>query len=63
VRDCTITGKSLPSSSMTGRDEVHDIRGVTFSNLQINGKVATSLEEAGISVGPFVSDVRIEPHN
>jgi len=63
VRDCTITGKPLPASSLTGLDAAHDIKGVTISNLQINGKVATTLEEAAIRVGPFVTDVRIEPHN
>lgn len=60
VRDCSITGKPLPTSSLTGLDETHDIKGVTICNLQINGKTATSLEEAGITAGPFVSDVRLE---
>lgn len=63
VRDCSITGKPIPPSSLSGFDETHDVKGVTISNLQINGKVITSLEEAGITVGPFVSDVRIEPQS
>ncbi len=61
VRDCSITGKLLPPSSLSGFDETHDIKGVTISNMQINGKAATTLEEAAIHVGQFVSDVRIEP--
>ncbi|HOZ48633.1 MAG TPA: glycosyl hydrolase family 28 protein [Candidatus Hydrogenedentes bacterium] len=63
MRDCSITGQHLPPSSLSGLDEAHDIKGVTISNLEINGKVVTSLEEGGISVGPFVSDVRLEPNN
>jgi hypothetical protein len=62
VRDCSISGKKIPSSSLNGLDEAHDIKGVTFLNLQINGKVVKSLEEAQIKVGQFVSDVRIEPN-
>lgn len=61
VRDCSTTGSLLPPSSLSGFDETHDIKGVTISNMQINGKVATTLEEAAIHVGQFVSDVRIEP--
>jgi hypothetical protein len=60
VRDCSITGRLLPPSSLSGFDETHDIKGVTISNLRINGKVATRLEEAAINVGPFVSNVQIE---
>jgi len=60
VRDCSITGKPLPGSSLSGFDETHDVKGVTISNLQINGKVVKTVEEAAITVGPFVSDVRIE---
>lgn len=60
VRDCSTTGKLLPPSSLSGFDETHDVKGVTIANMQINGKVATSLEEAAIHVGQFVSDVRIE---
>ena len=63
VRDCSTTGKLLPPSALSGFDETHDVKGVMISNMQINGKVVTSLEEAGISVGPFVSDVRIEAPN
>lgn len=63
VRNCSITGKLLPPSSLSGFDETHDIKGVTISNLKINGKTAMSLEEAGIHVGQFVSDVRLEPSN
>lgn len=62
VRDCSITGSLLPPSALSGFDETHDIKGVTISNLKINGKVATALEEAAINVGQFVSDVRIEPN-
>jgi hypothetical protein len=60
VRDCTISGKSRPASTLSGLDASHDIKGVTIANLRINGKVAKTLEEAAIHVGPFVSDVRIE---
>ena len=60
VRDCSTTGKLLPPSALSGFDETHDVKGVTIANMQINGKVATTLEEAAIHVGQFVSDVRIE---
>ena len=63
VRDCAILGKRLPASSLAGNDAEHDIQGVTFSNLQVNGKVVKTLEEAAIRVGPFVSDVRIEANS
>ena len=60
VRDCSTTGKLLPPSALSGFDETHDVKGVTIANMRINGKVATTLEEAAIHVGQFVSDVRIE---
>lgn len=60
VRDCTISGKNPPGSVLEGMDAEHDIQGVTFVNLRINGKAATNIEEAKINVGPFVSDVRVE---
>jgi len=63
VRDCSISGKPLPTSSLGGFDAAHDIKGVTITNLQINGKVVKSLEEAAINVDPFVSDVHIKPHD
>jgi hypothetical protein len=59
VRDCSISGKPLPLSRLQGFDAQHDIRNVTISNLRINGRVATSLEDAGVRVGKFVQDVRI----
>jgi hypothetical protein len=61
LRDCTISGKPLPPSSLSGLDAAHDVKGVTIINLRINGKVVNSLQEANINVGPFVSDVRMEP--
>ncbi|MBN2311353.1 MAG: hypothetical protein JXR94_20420 [Candidatus Hydrogenedentes bacterium] len=63
MRDCSISGKLLPPSSLSGFDETHDIKGVAISNLRINGKVVASLEEAAVAVGPFVSDVRIEANS
>jgi hypothetical protein len=62
LRDCALSGEPLPASTLRGFDAAHNIQGVTIINLRINGKVVTSLKEAGINVGPFVSDVRIAPH-
>ncbi|NLE36547.1 MAG: hypothetical protein GX621_00820 [Pirellulaceae bacterium] len=61
VRDCSISGKLLAGSRMAGFDAAHDIQDVTITNLRFNGKVLKTLDEASISVGPFVSNVRIEP--
>ncbi|HPO11967.1 MAG TPA: glycosyl hydrolase family 28 protein [Candidatus Hydrogenedentes bacterium] len=61
VRDCSVTGNLTPSSALSGFDETHDVKGVTISNMQFNGKAAATLEEAAIHVGQFVSGVHIEP--
>jgi len=60
VRDCSVTSKTLPRSLLRGFDSLHGIRDVLISNLRINGRVVRSLEEAGITVGPHVENVRIE---
>jgi len=60
VRNCTVTGKPLPPSRLQGFDAEHTVRNVRIENLQINGQIVKSLEEAAIRVGPHVQDVRVE---
>ena len=68
VRDITCTGVSVtgrrgPRSFFNGLDAQHTVQGVTIDNLRLNGKPANTTAEANLSVGQYVSDVRLIPCN
>jgi hypothetical protein len=65
VRDITVTDRSRtpagpagPRSRLSGCDAAHRVSGVTIAGLSVNGRPLRSLAEAGITVGPYVDDVR-----
>ena len=68
VRDITctgvsVTGRRAPRSFFNGLDAQHTVQGVTIDNLRLNGKPANTTAEANLSVGQYVSDVRLVPCN
>jgi hypothetical protein len=60
-KDIWVTGKTLPTSSFTGLDAEHDVRGVTIENLRFNGRPLTSADEARLRIGGFAQDIRFLP--
>ncbi|HUT56455.1 MAG TPA: glycosyl hydrolase family 28 protein [Phycisphaerae bacterium] len=60
VRDVDVTGKPFPASLIRGYDDEHDVKGVTIEGLRVNGRALTSLQEAEVTVGPHVQDVRFK---
>ncbi len=60
-KNISVTGKPEPSSSFTGNDAAHDVRGVTIENLRFNGRKATNAAEAHLKIGDYVEDVRFLP--
>lgn len=59
-QDITVRAPRVPPSSLRGADAEHNVDGVVFENVRINGVVATDLAAAGIQVGEHVLDVTIE---
>ncbi len=51
--------KPRVASRVAGYDEEHCVREVRYENFRVAGKVATTLEEAGIQVCPYAHDVTI----
>ncbi len=60
-KDIEVTSPLMPPSSFRGFDAEHDVAGVTIENLRFNGKPAGNAEEAGLRIGPHVSDVQLSP--
>jgi len=60
LRNISVTAPRMPASSLQGFDAEHNVDGVTFEGLRLNGKPLPSLAEAQISVGAHVSNVRFE---
>jgi hypothetical protein len=56
--DISVSGKPIPSSSFTGFDAEHDVRGVTIESLRFNGRPITSAGDAHLQIGKYVQDVR-----
>lgn len=59
-QDITVHAPRVPPSSLRGADADHNVDGVVFENIRINGQVMTELKAAGIQVGEHVADVTIE---
>ena len=59
----SVTGRRGPRSFFNGLDAQHTVQGVTIDNLRLNGKPANTTAEANLSVGQYVSDVRLIPCN
>lgn len=57
LKDIFVTGKPTPTSSITGNDAEHDVRGVSIENLRFNGQSASNAEAAHLSVNKFAEAV------
>ena len=56
-RDIYVTAPRMPHSGLSGFDDAHGTRGVTFDGIYLNGRRMQSPKEANIRIGNFVSDV------
>lgn len=57
-KDISVTSRREPPSSFRGADAEHDVAGVTIRNLHINGRPIANAQDAHLSLGPAVKDVR-----
>ncbi len=57
--DVSVSSKRVPRSSFNGLDPAHTVEGIVIENLRLNGKLLHNAEEANLSIGPHVNDVRI----
>lgn len=58
LKNIDVTAKFSPESILYGYNELHDIDGVTFENLTINGNTVKSKEEGFMKIGGFVKGLR-----
>jgi hypothetical protein len=56
-KDIYYTGLNQFTSRIAGLDKDHRVRGVTFENLHINGKLVLDAASAGIAVGDFAENI------
>ena len=57
-KDISVTGKPIMPSSFTGYDAKHDVRGVSIENLRFNSRPITNADDAHLTIGKYVQDVR-----
>ena len=55
-----IYGTEIPPSEIFGWDTEHNVQGVRFSNVTLNSKPVSTLDELSIKMNDYVSDVIIE---
>ena len=55
-----VTAPQIPPSRLSGYDETHAVDGVTVNNLRINGQLATTLKESGLTLNEFVRGVTLQ---
>lgn len=60
ITNCTYDYKGNHPGNIEGFDNNHQISGVHFKNLEIEGKLCRSLKEAEIKINDFVNDVTFE---
>lgn len=60
LRNISVTAPRMPASSLQGFDAEHNVDGVIFEGLRLNGRPLTSAAEAQIGIGAHVSGVRFE---
>jgi len=60
-RDISLTAPSVPDSSFHGFDAGHTVTAVTLENVRINGRLVTTLGDAGIRSNEFVTGVTFGP--
>lgn len=56
-KDIYYTGLNQFTSRITGLDKEHRVKGVTFENLRINGKLVLDIASANIEVGSFAEQI------
>lgn len=60
ITSVRVTGAPRPASDSTGFDAAHDVSRVRLEDLSFNGRPVTTLEEAAVQIGPYVSDVTLK---
>jgi len=58
VKDVSVTGSLLPSSSLAGHDAEHGVEDVTIENLRVGGKPVRSADEGRFRIGQHVRNVK-----
>lgn len=56
-RDIRYTGVFPPASTIAGLDKDHAVKGITFENIRINGKLITNATSGNIRVGAFAENI------
>jgi len=57
-KDIAVTSRREPSSSFRGFDAEHGVEGVTIQNLRFNDRLIGNAQEAHLTIGPHVKEVR-----
>jgi hypothetical protein len=63
LENIKVLGSTNVESFITGLDSEQSVNNVLVKNLQFNKEVVKSLEQANITIGPFVEGIRVEPGN
>ncbi len=58
-RNIRVSAPRMPESGFAGYDAQHESRDILIDGLYLNGERITSLEQAHVKMGPFVSNVRL----
>ena len=62
LENITVHGSRMLSSTISGLDAEHDVRGVTFRNVHLAGQPpATNAAALRLECNAFVKDIRVEP--
>jgi len=56
-RNVTYNGKNINPNYIKGYDSTRCVDGVTFENLQINGKRILNAKEGGFQIGPYAKNI------
>ncbi len=59
-RNVSYNGVGANMSVIEGFNDERRVKGITFQNLRINGKLIPDAESAGIKIGKYVEDVKFE---
>ncbi len=57
LKDIFVTSKPMPTSSVTGFDAAHDVRGVSIENLRFNGRPINNAETAHLQTNAYAEVV------
>lgn len=60
IKDISVTGPCFPRSALSGESDDSCIDHVVVDNLRHNGKRIVGVENSGITIGNFVTNVRVQ---